>query len=421
MGRAAQWTCCKGHVFHETCAVGRRILECPECGDDGANGNPWRTYCSPQIGPDETVEDDGQCSPPPAACWRRVVQIEKDLAALRAAAAEGAKQLDDERARADQVAATQTRLQRDIVVVRDALGDCRQRSLRNVVAHGASTCFSSLLEADGEPQVSRQLHALQISHGHALQELFQVHQQVLSNLQTHYGKRLARLQQLRLAEEGGVAASSGTGNQVAIRRHSGGNQAAIRLAEEGGVAASSGTGGAAAAGSGSSGGVNGASGGKAALLFGSFKPTTFAASAARAASAAQVAADAAHATAAAHAANARANASIATSSTFGSRDTHGRYVHAMFEHAPMRACTCAPLMGMACVWHVHEQHPSRRCIAQQAGRRSRHASRRRGARGGEGRGRRQRRLPSSLLPGRAASVAAASGASHGVLSRVAEG
>ena len=390
MGRAAQWTCCKGHVFHETCAVGRRILECPECGDDGANGNPWRTYCSPQIGPDETVEDDGQCSPPPAACWRRVVQIEKDLAALRAAAAEGAKQLDDERARADQVAATQTRLQRDIVVVRDALGDCRQRSLRNVVAHGASTCFSSLLEADGEPQVSRQLHALQISHGHALQELFQVHQQVLSNLQTHYGKRLARLQQLRLAEEGGVAASSGTG-------------------------------GAAAAGSGSSGGVNGASGGKAALLFGSFKPTTFAASAARAASAAQVAADAAHATAAAHAANARANASIATSSTFGSRDTHGRYVHAMFEHAPMRACTCAPLMGMACVWHVHEQHPSRRCIAQQAGRRSRHASRRRGARGGEGRGRRQRRLPSSLLPGRAASVAAASGASHGVLSRVAEG
>ena len=152
-----------GHGFHPSCAdtlmVGRRRLECPECdGEDvaiaaGDDGKLWRTFWmdgDADVG-SAAAEPDTDDQPPPAP-WRSVVRLERRVDELRSSLARSRQELERERAKAKRAAETESALRREITLARSELSDCRERSLRTVVAHGASRWATTLvIPAMGPP------------------------------------------------------------------------------------------------------------------------------------------------------------------------------------------------------------------------------------------------------------------------------
>ena len=193
-----------GHTFHDdcaaTCTIGRRYLECPECGEGeevencGDDGKPWRTFWDSSDGPSQRAVagggDEGSREPPPAACWRRVARLQRQSEELESGAATSRAELERERARLSRTTAVEANLHRELASLRRTLDACHARSMRHVVTTGAAACFRALLESRGEPEVKVQLRQLQRTHGHALTTLFAVQHRVLHQLQQRYAARL---------------------------------------------------------------------------------------------------------------------------------------------------------------------------------------------------------------------------------------
>ena len=193
-----------GHTFHDdcaaTCTIGRRHLECPECGEGeevencGDDGKPWRTFWDSSDGPSQRAvaggSDEGSREPPPAACWRRVARLQRQSEELESGAATSRAELERERARLSRTTAVEANLHRELASLRRTLDACHARSMRHVVATGAAACFTALLDLRGEPEVKAQIRQLQRTHGHALTTLFAVQHRVLHQLQQRYAARL---------------------------------------------------------------------------------------------------------------------------------------------------------------------------------------------------------------------------------------